>query len=479
MNKKILISLHLLLILIAMIVSFYPAQEHDTIPDIQVIDSGEQRIPPEVLQSDKTIISYFKQNNVTDKFFSDSSNKYNFSLDNSSIKHAVDYSTGEKMVIIRFKSLNSESEEGLFLIGEESGKISFQKDSPGCQINNEAITLIENGPMFFKEECTSSSGKYTNILFLSLGTFKNAILGNESININEKKIAGEICYKAIGDYYFSDLDNDKDKEIVNEIKSYQSKDKEQCLNGEDIKKEVVIYQWNKESSLFTKLSSNNQLYSEVTYREKPIRISRMEGGNIYAIEFTGGENELVIGTYGKDGIIISVDPKTKISFAGDIEKLTPLYYNGFRYGHVEVSTSLSYAYADKEDQEKALQPIRYGCDKRIFEPRQGELNEYHYCEVINDSLISQYLFTSLITPTQLTGGDYLLYKWNKVYVKKVKDKDIFFVLPLSVIANNIDSEKYSESNLAKITIDDLLRDPQIKSIISEADEFVKKVKGVE
>ncbi len=99
--------------------------------------------------------------------------------------------------------------------------------------------------------------------------------------------------------------------------------------------------------------------------------------------------------------------------------------------------------------------------------------------MINDSLISQYLFTSLITPTQLTGGDYLLYKWNKVYVKKVKDKDIFFVLPLSVIANNIDSAKYSESNLAKITIDDLLRDSQIKSIISEADEFVKKVKGVE
>jgi len=462
-----------------MIVIFYPAQEHDTIPDIQVIDSGEQRISLEVLQSNETIISYFKQNNIIDKFFSGSSNKYNFSLDNSSIKHAVDYSTGEKMVIIRFKSLNSENEGGLFLIGEESGKISFQKDSPGCQINNESIMLIENGPMFFKEECISSSGKYTNILLLSLGIFKNAILGNESININEKKIAGEICYRTIGDYYFFDLDKDKDKEIVNEIKNYQSKDKEQCLDGEDIKKEVVIYQWNKESSLFTKLSSNNQLYSEVKYREKPLQISRVEDGYIYAIEFAGSENELVIGTYGKDGITLSVDPKTKISFAGDIEKLTPLYYDGFRYGHVEVSTSLSYAYADKEDQEKTSQPIRYGCDKRIFEPRQGELNEYHYCEMISDSLISQYLFTSLITPAQLTGGDYLLYGWKKVYAKKAKEGDIFFVLPLSVIANNIDSAKYSEINLSKITIDDLLRDPQIKNIISEADEFVKKVKAVE
>jgi len=157
--------------------------------------------------------------------------------------------------------------------------------------------LIKNGPIFFKEECTSSSGKYTNILLLSLGIFKNAILGNESININEKKIVDEICCKTIGDYYFFDLDNDKDKEIVNEIKNYQSKDKEQCLDGEDIKKEVVIYQWNKESSLFTKLSSNNQLYSEVKYREKPLQISRVEDGYIYAIEFAGSENELVIGTY--------------------------------------------------------------------------------------------------------------------------------------------------------------------------------------
>ena len=99
--------------------------------------------------------------------------------------------------------------------------------------------------------------------------------------------------------------------------------------------------------------------------------------------------------------------------------------------------------------------------------------------MISDSLISQYLFTSLITPAQLTGGDYLLYGWKKVYAKKAKEGDIFFVLPLSVIANNIDSAKYSEINLSKITIDDLLRDPQIKNIISEADEFVKKVKAVE
>lgn len=253
---------------------------------------------------------------------------------------------------------------------------------------------------------------------------------------------------------------------------------------------------NNQDQYITPLAKDQpQSIKEENKKDEYIQISEIKDGKIFGYNFPNTNNQLVIGQYKDGNITITIDPKTKISFIGDINKVTtPFYYNAFSYDDIEITTELFYPYSQSKKELSISNYVEYNCNIRMFKPRavtavqknESEPDNFYYCETNRNDYISQYFFTSLMPIRQLTGGGYN-HGWSKVYSRKTKTKNIFFILNLSwigspwamqdgkYIGTEITKEEYVKSDY----LDNLLKNEKIKKKISEADDFVKNMKIIE
>lgn len=150
----------------------------------------------------------------------------------------------------------------------------------------------------------------------------------------------------------------------------------------------------------------------------------------------------------------------------------------FSWRGTKVSTQLQSPYG--KGTEKIKKGVAYTCDGPFIDN-----SPYFYCETDGKTYLTQYEFNAATAFAVATGGDYGE-NWKKITVRKVGDKDIFFILQLEAGEDRMSDEpKDSKSDaglvLASKAYLDSVIDSNIpmlgsqKENIEEFDAFVQSV----
>lgn len=126
-------------------------------------------------------------------------------------------------------------------------------------------------------------------------------------------------------------------------------------------------------------------------------------------------------------------------------------------------------------------PYSYGVSQSKFQCDGPFVKDsaYFYCETNKKDFLSQYEFNGTGAFIGSTGGDFLK-DWRKIYVRQVGDKQIFFLLHLKGEFLSTDEAKDKKNAVglqiaSKEYLDSILKDPENKKRITEADKFIQSI----
>jgi hypothetical protein len=234
----------------------------------------------------------------------------------------------------------------------------------------------------------------------------------------------------------------------------------------------------KEKSLRDENFSNeiDQRYgdiSEITVRDNII----YDSGNI---QIGSVNNSLISMNFG-DG---------KIFFKGAIDKIKPRLplegVNFFYYDELLISDYINGPYS----MYKTSSEIIYNCDGPSLHYKNNDPMDidrkdipYYYCQTNKTDFLSQYEFSA--AETGFATGDMPVERWYKLYIKKINNKNIFFIGELEDNAylynlhsymdnDGMGNEKYKEVS-SQNHLDNLLDNALNKDKIAKWDNFVENV----
>ncbi len=229
----------------------------------------------------------------------------------------------------------------------------------------------------------------------------------------------------------------------------------------------------------TQVGVSQQTSEEVT--ENDYGIALKDGNILYS-----GEK---VGTV-KDGKIQMTFWGNTYAFPGEVGKIMvqeKLLDNeefaiaGFNYDGVDVGTSMDGQYAKYKVAD--ISKFSFTCKGTLFTFAETGKEVPHYgCETDGKTYWTQYeLNSAYMYGVGVTGGEGYD-NWNKMYVRKIGDKNLVFVADFShqIIPTGAaydEPAKYKEVS-TKAALDKLLNDVPTRELIGRWDAFVKSVEEV-